>query len=243
MSILAFRGNELLVHCEEAAARLPSTRAMGCARAVRKRRSHPRWGCSGGEAASPCELPAEIEPPAGMAFHGLRRLWGTIDEEAWKIAGRAVQIVDWDRNHRFCGRCGTPPTRSRGALAHLPALPPATLPPPLPRRHRPRRPAATRCSSPAPPTSRPASTAPSPASSSPANRWRKPWRARSGGDRRHPRRHPLLRQPALAVPEFPDGRLHRPMGRAATCTRNPERSRTPAGCRPTATACPSSRRP
>jgi NAD+ diphosphatase len=38
----------------------------------------------------------------------LRALWGTVTEHQWTIAGRAVQIVDWDRTHRFCGRCGTP---------------------------------------------------------------------------------------------------------------------------------------
>ncbi len=24
------------------------------------------------------------------------------------VAGRAMQVVAWDQNHRFCGRCGTP---------------------------------------------------------------------------------------------------------------------------------------
>jgi NAD+ diphosphatase len=41
-------------------------------------------------------------------FAPLRELWGRLDETQWVIAGRAVQIVDWDRTHRFCGRCGTP---------------------------------------------------------------------------------------------------------------------------------------
>src|SRR5690606_32955256 len=27
------------------------------------------------------------------------------------LAGRAVQIVDWDRTHQFCGRCGSPMER------------------------------------------------------------------------------------------------------------------------------------
>ena len=26
----------------------------------------------------------------------------------WTIAGRAVQLVEWARTHRYCGRCGTP---------------------------------------------------------------------------------------------------------------------------------------
>jgi NAD+ diphosphatase len=27
------------------------------------------------------------------------------------LSGRAYQILDWDRNHQFCGRCGTPTVR------------------------------------------------------------------------------------------------------------------------------------
>jgi NAD+ diphosphatase len=45
-------------------------------------------------------------PPAGMTFEGLRRVYGRLDEDLFWIAARAVQIVDWDRTHQFCGRCG-----------------------------------------------------------------------------------------------------------------------------------------
>ncbi|MDA0335554.1 MAG: NAD(+) diphosphatase [bacterium] len=47
------------------------------------------------------------EPPAGMALHGLRMLYGSLDEPTFQLAGRAFQIVNWDRTHHFCGRCGT----------------------------------------------------------------------------------------------------------------------------------------
>jgi NAD+ diphosphatase len=36
----------------------------------------------------------------------LRRLWGSIDETTWTLAGRALQLVEWARTHRYCGRCG-----------------------------------------------------------------------------------------------------------------------------------------
>ncbi len=54
------------------------------------------------------EVPEGTEPPAGMAFKGLRELYGRIDEDLLWLAGRAVQIIDWDRTHQFCSRCGTP---------------------------------------------------------------------------------------------------------------------------------------
>jgi NAD+ diphosphatase len=46
--------------------------------------------------------------PDGLEWCDLRELYRLIDETLWSIAGRAVQIVGWDRTHHFCGRCGTP---------------------------------------------------------------------------------------------------------------------------------------
>ncbi len=52
------------------------------------------------------ELGEGVAPPAGMAFEGLRQVYGRLDEDLFWVAARAVQIVDWDRTHLFCGRCG-----------------------------------------------------------------------------------------------------------------------------------------
>jgi NAD+ diphosphatase len=46
-------------------------------------------------------------PPAGMSFEGLRQIYGRLDEDLFWVAARAVQIVEWDRTHLFCGRCAT----------------------------------------------------------------------------------------------------------------------------------------
>jgi len=55
-----------------------------------------------------CELEEGSAPPEGMQWSGLRALFGAVDDSLFAIAGRAFQIVDWDRSHQFCGRCGTP---------------------------------------------------------------------------------------------------------------------------------------
>jgi NAD+ diphosphatase len=52
------------------------------------------------------ELAEGNPPPPGMAFEGLRQVYGRMDEDLFSLAGRAVQIVDWDRTHQFCSRCG-----------------------------------------------------------------------------------------------------------------------------------------
>ncbi len=43
----------------------------------------------------------------GLAFRKLRSLFGAMDEAVLSVAGRAFQISDWARTHRFCGTCGT----------------------------------------------------------------------------------------------------------------------------------------
>ena len=45
-------------------------------------------------------------PDTAQWLH-LRQLYGSIPEAEWILAGRAAQIMAWDRDHRFCGRCGT----------------------------------------------------------------------------------------------------------------------------------------
>jgi len=45
--------------------------------------------------------------PEGMVWHGLRTLLGRFDEVMVGVASRASQILEWDRTHQFCGRCGT----------------------------------------------------------------------------------------------------------------------------------------
>ncbi len=57
----------------------------------------------------PC-FAAEVSPhtmaPEGMSLNELRSLYGAIDEDVFLLAGRALQIVNWDQTHQFCGRCG-----------------------------------------------------------------------------------------------------------------------------------------
>lgn len=54
------------------------------------------------------EIDASAPDPHPFAFQPLRGTFGTLDEGAWLIAGRAAMIVDWDRCHQFCGACGEP---------------------------------------------------------------------------------------------------------------------------------------
>ncbi len=72
----------------------------------------PSLDCYAVEAATGAAL------PAGLVADGLRTLAEPLGETLFAIAGRAVQILAWDRTHRFCGQCGTPTV----ALAHERAM-------------------------------------------------------------------------------------------------------------------------
>ena len=54
------------------------------------------------------EIAPDSDAPDGMAFTGLRELFYALPEDLYRLAGRAFLIMDWDRTHQYCGRCGHP---------------------------------------------------------------------------------------------------------------------------------------
>jgi NAD+ diphosphatase len=58
-----------------------------------------------------------IDGEPGPGSVPLMGLYGQVDEVTFTVAGRAVQLVEWDRTHRFCGRCGTPTEPAAGERA------------------------------------------------------------------------------------------------------------------------------
>ena len=53
------------------------------------------------------EIASESEDPPGWGWIGLRSLFGAMDEDLFALAGRASQLLEWERTHQFCGACGT----------------------------------------------------------------------------------------------------------------------------------------
>jgi NAD+ diphosphatase len=67
----------------------------------------------------PC-FAAEVDAPfeAGdIEFAPLRRVHGLLGMAAFALAGRGVQLLDWQHHHRFCGACATPTERLPGEFA------------------------------------------------------------------------------------------------------------------------------
>jgi NAD+ diphosphatase len=71
----------------------------------------------GGTACVAVRLPDDAPEPEGWRYAGLRSLFFRLPEPLLAIAGRAFQVVEWDRSHRYCGRCGTPTRDKPGERA------------------------------------------------------------------------------------------------------------------------------
>ena len=124
---VALAGGRVLV----AGDRLPTIGEAGAATALRRlalgrHDDVPVWALELGPGAA----------PEGLAAVGLRDLHDVVGERLWALAGRGVQLLAWDRDHRFCGRCATPTARVAGeharrcpvcGLAAYPRLSPAVI--------------------------------------------------------------------------------------------------------------------
>lgn len=102
-----FRRDELLV--EAVSGVLPDT-AICEAMGVSATALQPVW-IPADTACRTAQVDPSVEPPAGYAFRKLRSLFGVLDDERMALAGRAYQIGEWARTHRYCGACGTPAQR------------------------------------------------------------------------------------------------------------------------------------
>jgi len=108
-----FRGGELLVRGAEC--ELPDASVCETLR-IAPEAIHP-VGLFRKDYFRAAFVPAEAQPADGFDFTALRKLWGRIDDAMLALAGRAFQIAEWARTHRFCGACGSSMTRMPGERA------------------------------------------------------------------------------------------------------------------------------
>ena len=111
----AFQGDQLLVQPKASALNIPCLvdfEEMGLT-GVRKH----YLGQLAGRHSYAVELDEGIAPPTGMDFQGLRQVYGLVDEDVFALAGRALQIVEWDKTNQYCGRCGNQMVMSQAERA------------------------------------------------------------------------------------------------------------------------------
>ncbi len=104
-----FAGGELLVRSSADGVELPTASTWPFAKLPTTRRLY--LGALRGQACHAAEVEATASPPPGMQFESLRALWTRLDETLLGVASHALQLIEWDRTHQFCGRCGTPTQR------------------------------------------------------------------------------------------------------------------------------------
>lgn len=104
---LIFRGHQLLVDGEGrlAAAPLPWLADQQALRTL-------DFCSPEGQAWTVVEVARELEAPPAHAFHHLKALLDTLPAATRSLAARALELLEFDRSHRFCGQCGAPTVRA-----------------------------------------------------------------------------------------------------------------------------------
>lgn len=74
-------------------------------------------GVLNGEPVWEAGIDQERDDPRDHRHENLFSLYPNTQEHLWVLAGRAVQVAEWHRTHRFCGRCGVPTVPSEGERA------------------------------------------------------------------------------------------------------------------------------
>jgi NAD+ diphosphatase len=129
-----FQGSQILVVPGDPWVEVPKSRALTDIGLEPLREQF--LGTLGGIPCFTAEVAADAPAPAHMKWSGLRALFGALDDTVFALAGRAFQIMDWDRSHQFCGRCGTPTRLKEGERSrqcpscgqlHYPRIAPAIM--------------------------------------------------------------------------------------------------------------------
>jgi len=113
--VFILRGNKVLVDLSSRPPKAPLqdvARSLGLSIADGYRLGYP-----GGLECYAFSVTGEEEPPAGMEYLGLRRLFGVLDGNQYAMAVRALGILNWDRTCRFCSTCGSRLRRHETILA------------------------------------------------------------------------------------------------------------------------------
>ena len=107
---LVFRESSLLVSMDDSPTLIPFAVEIPSLD-LRAGQAH-FLGTAEGHPCLAAEVPAGAFPPEGWRFVGLRSLFSAVSDSFFGVAARAFEVVEWDRTHRFCGRCGAP-TRAK----------------------------------------------------------------------------------------------------------------------------------
>ena len=98
-----FNKDQLLLFFEENEYRLPGKRDLIALDLQDINRHY--LGTLGENPCYAVDLSLGENIPGEASYTGLREVFGLIDEELFKVASHAYQILHWDRTHQFCSIC------------------------------------------------------------------------------------------------------------------------------------------
>jgi NAD+ diphosphatase len=110
-----FSGSRLLVETDTSGIRIPMI--TGLQKLDLSPENAHYLGYLEGEPCYTVSVPKDACEPDGMAFQEFKTLFSVLDHDISMLAGRASQIIGWDKTHRFCGRCGSPTVELPGERA------------------------------------------------------------------------------------------------------------------------------
>lgn len=99
-----FFNNELLVQLKDDIFVIPKLKDYSLLEIVPVRIQY--LGRFNGLDSFSAELSSNTPPDKNFQFKHLRSLLGILDDDSFYIASKAFQVVSWDANHQFCGKCG-----------------------------------------------------------------------------------------------------------------------------------------
>jgi len=108
-----FHNNELLVRFENNIAIIPTINELETLEII----NIQYIGSTNGKNCFCGEINEDTAIPSLMAFMNLKALTHKLSEDMFWIGGRAIQVVNWNNDHIYCGRCGTLTQRVNGERA------------------------------------------------------------------------------------------------------------------------------
>ena len=113
---LLFKGNKILILKDKVQFTLPEIDLYKLSKKLVRGRYLDRVE---GRSYYVAELTTDTVAPEGMSFYDLRRLLGQIPDDLFFLAGKAYQILHWDRTHQYCSQCGAQTKNKKDERAKL----------------------------------------------------------------------------------------------------------------------------
>jgi NAD+ diphosphatase len=110
-----FQGTNLLVTKDDEAIQVPFIQDIA-GLGITTQGAH-YLGTADGSPCRAVEVSSGITAPNGWGFEAVRSLFGRISDGFFGVAARALEVLEWDRTHRYCGTCGTATTLKDGERA------------------------------------------------------------------------------------------------------------------------------